>query len=93
MEYVDIVSKVASDLELPSSYVDKIYRAYWRAILEYVTSLPLKEDLTDDEFLKLRPNVNIPALGKLCVSLDRYRAIKKRNEYLNQLKLKDNVTH
>ena len=44
---------------------------------EHIISLPLKEDLTDDEFMALRPNVNIPSIGKLYVTLDRYKAMKK----------------
>jgi hypothetical protein len=38
----------------------------------------LKEDLSDEEFLKLKPNVNIPSLGKFYVTLERYRKVKAR---------------
>jgi hypothetical protein len=38
----------------------------------------LKEDLSDEEFLKLRPNVNIPSIGKFYVTLERYRKVKAR---------------
>ena len=77
MTYDEIISKVADKLGLSVELVDKTYRAYWKSIREHITSLPLKEDLTDEEFLKLQPNVNIPSIGKLHVTLDRYKRMKK----------------
>ena len=85
MTYDEIIVKVASDLGLPKTLVDRTYRAYWRTIREHITSLPLKEDLTDEEFMKLKPNVNIPSIGKLYVTLDRYRRMKESyNNYLQK---------
>jgi hypothetical protein len=46
--------------------------------------LPLKEDLTDEEFNELRTNFNIPSLGKLHCTLGRYRAIKNNYEKRNK---------
>lgn len=86
MTYEEIVTEMSVRLNLPKGLVDKTYRAYWRAVREHIESLPLKEDLTDEEFLKLQPNVNIPSIGKLYVTLDRYRAMKIMNERLNQKK-------
>lgn len=77
MTYGEIISKVAEDTGLSKILVDRTYRAYWRAIREHITNLPLKDDLTDEEFNKLRPNINIPSIGKLYVTLDRYRRMKK----------------
>ena len=77
MTYSEIISQVSSSIGLPKLLVDRTYKAYWKAIREYIKSLPLKEDLTDDEFKQLRPNVNIPSLGKLNVTLDRYHSTKK----------------
>jgi len=82
MEYEAIISKVSEELGIPKTRVDKIYKSYWRAVREHIISLPLKDDLTDDEFLKLQPNVNIPSLGKLYVTLDRYKHLK--NSYNNR---------
>ena len=93
MTYDEIISKVAEELGLPVRLVDRTYRAYWRSIREHITSLPLKEDLTDEEFHKLQPNVNIPSIGKLHVTLDRYKKMKKMQEIKNQLKQDKDVTH
>ena len=84
MTYKEILSKVSSDLSLPERVVDRAYKSYWKVIREHIVSLPLKEDLTDEEFLKLQPNVNIPSIGKLYVTLDRYGAVKKVQEIIKE---------
>ena len=80
MTYEEIISTVSADTGIPSRLVGRIYKAYWKAIREYIKSLPLKEDLTDEEFMQLRPNINLPSLGKLNVTLDRYHGMKKHFE-------------
>ena len=77
MTYDDMVSEVSKSTGLSKTFVNKVYRAYWRAVREYIKALPLKDDLSEEEFLKVRPNVNIPSIGKLYVSLDRYKKLKK----------------
>lgn len=77
MSYKDIVARVAEEQGLSAALVDKTYKAYWGAVKEHIISLPLKDDLTDKEFKKLQPNVNIPSIGKLYVTLDRYKSMKK----------------
>lgn len=81
-----VYAQVSEDLNIPVDRVRKVYKAFWRAVHEYVSSQPLKENLSDDEFMKLRPNVNIPSLGKLYVTLDRYHGIKKKDDYYIQKK-------
>lgn len=72
----EIIVKVAESTGLPKVLVERIYRAYWRSIREYIVSLPLKDDLSDEEFNKLKTSVNIPSIGKLYVSAERYRVLK-----------------
>jgi hypothetical protein len=99
MDYDSIISEVARDMGLSSTLVDKSYRSYWRAVREYISSLPLKEDLSDEEFLKVRANVNIPSIGKLYVTLDRYKGMKKWFEMFkdnykgNKYKKDNNAAH
>lgn len=86
MTYKEIIKNVSSRLGLPEGLVDKSYKAYWKAVREHITALPLKEDLSDEEFLSIQPNVNIPSIGKLYVTLDRYRSMKKSyNKYLESI--------
>lgn len=69
--------EVAKNTGLPKGFVKMVYVSYWKAIREHITSIPLKEDLTDEEFLSFQPNVNIPSIGKLFVTLDRYKRLKE----------------
>ena len=78
MTYDEIIAEVSGKLGLPKGFVDKTYRAYWKAVREHIESLPLKEDLTDEEFNKLQPNVNIPSIGKLNVTLERYKKVRDK---------------
>jgi hypothetical protein len=89
MNYDEIISKVADSQGLPKRVVDKSYRAFWKVIREHITTLPLKSELTDEEFLSLQPNVNIPSIGKLYVTLDRYKRMKRLYEKFNNLKKKE----
>lgn len=73
----EIVSEVAASIGLTPTLVSKIYRTYWKAIRTHIEELPLKENLSDREFQSLQTNVNIPSIGKLYITLDRYRNLKK----------------
>lgn len=92
MTYEEIVVRVADAYGLDSSLVDRTYKAYWKVIREHVTALPLKEDLTDEEFLKLQPNVNIPSIGKLYVTLDRYKRLKKQFKNYKEIQAEQQQT-
>jgi len=92
----DIISEVSRETRLPEALVEKTYRAYWKAVREHIVNLPLKQELTDEEFKLLQPNVNIPSLGKLHVTLERYKKVKKsfhKIEELKNLKEKENASH
>lgn len=90
MTYDEIIAEVSKSTGLTKRMVDRAYRAYWKAVREHICSLPLKEDLTDEQFSSLKPNVNIPSIGKLYVTLDRYKRMKKM---FNSRKEKENVTY
>lgn len=80
MSLRNAILQVASSNGFSESFVTKVYKSYWRAVREHITSLPLKKDLTEEEFMQLQPNINIPSIGKLHVTLDRYKKVKKANE-------------
>ena len=93
MTYDEIVSKVAESTGLSAITVNKIYKTYWKVLREHIVSLPLKDNLTDEEFSKLQPNVNIPSIGKLYVTLDRYKGVKKHYQILEDLKNNKDAAH
>lgn len=73
-----MVNETAEKYGLEKKLVDDVYRAYWRSIRNYIESLNLKDDLTEEEFDKLRPNINLPQLGKLFVTKERYGTMKEK---------------
>lgn len=89
MTYTEIVQRVSEDTGIPTDIIDKAYKAFWLYIRNSVQELPLKEDLTEAEFLSLRPNFNIPSLGKICVTYDRYKGVKSRFKYIKNIREKN----
>ena len=89
MIYDEIIQKVASDIKLSPDIVDKAYKAFWLYIRNSVQELPLKDDITETEFLNLKPNFNIPSLGKLCCTYTRYKGVKERFKYIKNLREKN----
>ena len=86
MTYEQIINSVAEELKLPADLVKKTYKAYWQFIRDTIQKLPLKEDISEEEFAKLKTNFNIPSLGKLTCTRDRYIGIKKRFGYIQNLR-------
>lgn len=86
MNYSDIINKVAEELNLPKELVDKTYKAYWASIRSSISALPLKDDLNEEGFSQLRTNYNIPSLGKLSCTFDRYMGMKKRLSLIKKIK-------
>lgn len=89
MTYSEIVTKVSENTGISSDIVDKTYRAFWLYIRNSIQGLPLKEDMTETEFLKLRPNFNIPSLGKLSCTYSRYLGVKKRFNHIRNIREKN----
>lgn len=85
MNYPDIIDKVSKELDIPVEVVDAAYKSYWKFIKQTIQSLPLKNDIDEEEFAKLRTNFNIPSLGKLTCTFDRMMGVKKRLKYIKQI--------
>ena len=86
MTYIEIITIISKELNLPIEVVDKVYKSYWQYVKNTIQDLPLKENLTEDQFSKLRTNFNIPSLGKLTCTYDRMQKVKKRFEYIKNLR-------
>ena len=86
MKYHDIIDKVSQELGIPSEVVNAAYKSYWKFIKQTIQSLPLKDNLSEEEFAKLKTNFNVPSLGKLTCTFDRMEGVKKRYKYIKKLK-------
>ena len=88
MKYSDIISKVSKELNLPRELVENAYKAYWIFIRDTIEELPLKTELTQKEYNKLKTNINIPSLGKLHCTYNRYIGIRNRFNIINKIRQK-----
>lgn len=86
MKYIDLVSVISKELNIPIKVVDRAYKSYWEFIKTTIQALPLKEDIDEEEFSKLRTNFNIPSLGKLVCTYDRMIGVKKRFNYIKKIR-------
>lgn len=85
MIYSEAIQHVSTELGLPPEVVKRAYESHWKFIRETIQALPLKEDLSEEEFSKLRTNFNIPSLGKLCLTWKRYDGVKKQYKRFKEL--------
>ena len=76
MKVKDIATKAALQLNLPPNLVWGVYKLYWFFIRQHISIL---------SFSKLRPNINIPSLGKFHVEWERLKN-KKEDERLKNKK-------
>lgn len=86
MIYSEAIKQVSIELGLPPQVVKEAYESYWTFIRNNIKALPLKEDLSKEEFDKLRTNFNIPSIGKLSCTYDRMIGVKKRFEHIRRLR-------
>lgn len=86
MTYSDIVIKVSQEVGLPPEVVDKVYKSYWLFIKQSIQALPLKEELSQEAFTKLKTNFNIPSLGKLSCTYDRMLRVKERFKHIKKFR-------
>lgn len=81
----EIYEQVAKDLGLEPEVVKAAYQSQWQFIRNTIEALPLKEELSEEEFSQLRTSFNIPSLGKLYTTDEKVRRAKRRVEYLKEL--------
>lgn len=86
----DILNNVSRTLGISPDVIEKVYKAYWLYIKTTIEALPLKDNLNEEEFLKLRTNFNVPSLGKLYVTWNRFIRCKKRYELIKKLRNAEN---
>lgn len=79
----ELYKQVAEEMNLPIEVVETAYKSYWKFIRSKIQELPLKEDLSEEEFKQLKTNFNIVSLGKLSCTYDRYLRVKEKEKYKN----------
>lgn len=88
MKYSDIINKVSEELNLPRELIENAYKAYWNFIRVTIEELPLKTKLSQERYRNLRTSINIPSLGKLNCTYNRYIGIRNRFNIINKIRQK-----
>lgn len=81
----EIYAKVALEMGIDPDVVKAAYLSQWQFIRNNIEILPLKGELSEEEFNKLRTNFNLPSLGKLYTTFDKVQKVRRRVEYLTEL--------
>ena len=84
----EIIAKVSTELNLPEDLVRKTYSEYWSYIRNTIEDLPLKNNLTQTDFAELRTNINVPSLGEINCTYERYIGSKKRFNIIKKIRNK-----
>ena len=82
----EIILDVSRNLDISPDVIEKVYKAYWSFIKETIQALPLKDNLSEEEFSTLKTNFNVPSLGKLYITWNRFVGCKKRYELIKKLR-------
>lgn len=86
MNWKLVYEAVSKETGISEDVVKEAYSSFWKFVRNTISDLPLKEDLTEEQFNELRTNFNIPSLGKLICTYDRYIGVKKKYKYLKKLR-------
>ena len=82
----EIYKMAAKELGMPVDTVKNIYEGYFRTIREMIASLPLRCDMTEEEFNKYKISFNVPYLGKIYID---YKMLKSE-KFLQEKRKKEN---
>ena len=86
----EIILDISRNLDISPDVIEKVYKAYWSFIKETIQALPLKDNLSEEEFSTLKTNFNVPSLGKLACTLDKYNRVKKRFKLIKNFRNAEN---
>ena len=95
MTFKQIIKQVAKELNLPEDLVRNTYKSYWKVIKQIIERNNIKSNdnliFTSDEFNNNVININVPSIGKLNCTYDKYLKTINRFNLINNIKHREDV--